>query len=61
MGDIPEMVTIKQAASRTGLSYDYLRKLCLQRQIVFVRAGTKYLINMGKLVAFLNGEEAGTA
>lgn len=57
MGDIPEMVTIKQAAARTGLSYDYLRKLCLQRQIVFVKAGCKYLINMGKLVAFLNGEE----
>lgn len=58
MNEIPEMVTIRQAAVRTGLSYDYLRKLCLQRKIVFVKAGTKYLINMGKLAAFLNsGEE----
>ena len=26
---IPEMVTIKEASHRTGLSYDYLRKQCL--------------------------------
>ena len=57
MVTIPEMITIKQAAARTGLSYDYLRKLCLQRKIIFVRAGNKYLINMEKLAAFLNGED----
>ena len=27
---IPEMLTIKEAAGRTGLSYDFIRKLCLQ-------------------------------
>lgn len=57
---IPTMVSIKEASSRTGLSYDYIRKLCLQKKIVFVKAGSKYLINLEKLVIFLNeGEEPG--
>lgn len=56
---IPTMVTIKEAASRTGLSYDYIRKLCLQRKIVFVKAGCKFLINMERLIEYLNqGEQA---
>lgn len=59
---IPTMVSIKEASSRTGLSYDYIRKLCLQKKIVFVKAGSKYLINLEKLVTFLNeGEEPGEA
>ena len=56
---IPTMETIKAASEQTGLSYDYIRKLCLQGKIVYVRAGSKYLINMEKLVDFLNrGEPA---
>lgn len=51
---IPEMVTLKEASSRTGLSYDCLRKLCLNNQIVYFRAGTKYFINFGRLCEFLN-------
>lgn len=56
---IPVMLTIGQAADKTGLSYDFLRKLCLQGKISFVRVGSKYLINQEKLVSFLNGEMAG--
>ena len=55
--EIPEMISIRQAAARTGLSYDYIRKLCLQQKIVYVKAGTKYLVNFGKLIAFLNDGE----
>lgn len=55
---IPTMETLKTASELTGLSYDYLRKLCLQGKIVYVRAGSKYLINMEKLVDFLNRGEA---
>lgn len=54
--DIPTMVTIKEASSQTGVSYDFIRKLCLRNKIVFVKAGSKYLINLEKFVAFLNGE-----
>ena len=56
---IPEMLTIKEAAGRTGLSYYFLRKLCLQGRIAFIRVGGKYLVNMEKLADFLNGGAAG--
>lgn len=51
---IPEMVTIKECSKRTGVSYDWIRKLCIQGRIVHIRAGSKYLINFGKFVAYLN-------
>ncbi len=52
---IPEMVTIKEASHRTGLSYDYLRKQCLQGNLTHLRVGNgKYLINLDLLVDQLN-------
>lgn len=54
----PTMLTLNQAAEATGLSYDHLRKLCLQRKIVFIRAGSKYLVNAEKLVEYLETGEA---
>ena len=57
---VPRMVGITEASKQTGLSYDFIRKLCLQDKIVYVRAGVKYLINWDKLVEFLNqGEKNG--
>ena len=53
---IPVMLPIKEAAELTGLSYHFIRQLCLERKIVFVRAGNKYLINMDRFIDFLNGE-----
>lgn len=59
---IPTMITIKDASNQTGLSYEYIRKLCLQGKIVHVRAGRKFLVNMEKLVDYLNeGEPAAGA
>lgn len=52
---IPQMVTIKEAAQKTGLANFYIRQLCLQNKIIFVKAGRKYLINFAKLIEFLNG------
>lgn len=58
---IPKMIGISEASKQTGLSYDFIRKLCLQNKIVYVRAGVKYLINWDKLVEFLNqGEKNAT-
>ena len=52
---VPEMVTIKEASSRTGLSYDYLRKMCLRQKIKHIRVGNgKFLINFGCLIEWLN-------
>lgn len=57
---VPRMVGITEASKQTGLSYDFIRKLCLQDKIVYVRAGVKYLINLDKLLEFLNqGEKNG--
>ena len=56
---VPRMVGITEASKQTGLSYDFIRKLCLQDKIVYVRAGVKYLINWDKLVEYLNqGEQS---
>lgn len=52
---VPVMLTIREAAAITGLSYDFLRKLCLNNQIVYIKAGKKFLINQAKLFDFLNG------
>lgn len=57
MNNIPRMLKLKDASQETGLSYNFLRQLCLTNQIVFVRAGNKYFINMDKLIDFLNGEK----
>ncbi len=57
----PTMVGLAEASKRTGVSYDYLRKLCLQNKIVHIRAGVRYLINLEKLVEYLNSGEQGAA
>ena len=51
---VPTMVTLKEAAARTGMSYDFVRKLCLRGHIVHIRAGSKILVNLEKLTEFLN-------
>lgn len=51
------MVTLKEASSRTGISYDRLRKMCINRQIVHIKAGNKFLLNWDKLVDYLNAGE----
>lgn len=56
---MPVMLTIKQAAVETGLSYNFLRQLCLQNKIVFVKSGNKYFINSEKLTEYLNAGEKG--
>lgn len=53
---MPRMITIKQASIETGLAYERIRQLCLTKQIVFIKAGNKYLINAEKLADFLNGD-----
>lgn len=55
--NIPQMVSIREASDKTGVSYDALRKMCLNNQIVYIKAGNKFLINFGKLVEYLNTGE----
>ncbi len=55
---IPEMLTLEQTSKRSGLSYDALRKMCLNNKIVYIRVGKKFLINWNRFVDYLNGELA---
>ncbi len=49
-----EMLTLRETAERTGLSYGYLRKLCLQGVIVHIRCGKKIMVNFDRLAEMLN-------
>lgn len=53
----PQMATINEAAKITGLAKYYIRQLALQNKIKNVRAGKKILINVDKLIEFLNNGE----
>ena len=54
---VPRMVPIVVASRESGVTYEAIRKLCLQKKIAFIKSGTKYLINMDKFIDFLNCEE----
>lgn len=59
MSDLPIMMSLREAATQTGLSYDTLRHLCLSGRIAHMRVGTrggKFLVNYGMLVEFLSKE-----
>lgn len=52
---MPTMVTIGKAAELTGVTYSALRRWIKSGEFTFyVRAGTKYLVNLDRLVDFLN-------
>lgn len=54
---IPVVIPLREAAQRTGLSYDYLRRGCLTGRFTHVRAGSKILINLDRLVEYLEAGE----
>lgn len=51
---IPRMRTIKEAAAELGIPYHTIRQWCLEKKIIHIMAGNKYLVNLDKLVEFLN-------
>ena len=57
--DIPQMLTINRAAKAVNLSPYFIRQLVLQKNknIKFIKAGRKYLINFDSLIKFLNTGE----
>ena len=52
--NIPTMLTIKETAEKTHLAEAYIRRLVWNNQICYVRSGKKYLVNLEKLIDFLN-------
>ena len=51
---VPTMLPIREISAKTGVSYEAIRKLCLQRKIVFIKTGSKYLVNLEKFIDYLN-------
>ncbi len=54
--NIPQMLTINEAAKTTGLAKYFIRQLALQNKVKNVRAGKKILINLEKLIEYLNND-----
>ena len=53
MNAVPTMLTLRQAETTTGLSYEQLRRWANRGQVVSVRAGTRILINYDDLIRYL--------
>lgn len=52
---MPKMVTIRVAAEQTGLTYSCLRRWILEGTFpYYVKAGSKYFVNLERLAEFLN-------
>lgn len=54
---LPKMLTIKETAQVTGLHEHFVRQLVKQNRVTYVKAGCKTLINLDRLVEFLNEGE----
>ena len=53
---MPKMMTISQAAEKTGLSYHCIRQLILSGQFTgYIKSGNKYFLNEERFAEFLNG------
>lgn len=50
----PRMETIKNTAKLLGISENFVRKKVLSGEIVAVKAESRYLVNVDKLVEYLN-------
>ena len=59
MNNIPTMMTKRQAARETGLSYRMISDLVKADKIVYVQVGNRTLINFDKLVEYLQVGEGG--
>ena len=51
---IPHMATIKETAKLFGLAEHFVRQLVIKGEVVAVKAGCKYLVNVDRLAEYLN-------
>ena len=50
---LPMMLTLKEASKVSGLSYEGLRRLCLEGKLVHVRICRKIFVNQDKMREYL--------
>ncbi len=53
---IPRMETIKNTAKILGLTEGFVRHKVLAGEVVSVKAGNRYLVNIDKFIDYLNGK-----
>ncbi len=51
---LPTMLTICETTELTGLTDYSIRRLIKESKIVYIKVGSKYLVNFESLVAYLN-------
>jgi len=52
---MPKMLTLREAAKETGLTYNCLRRWILSGEFqYYLKSGNRYLVNMDRLAEFLN-------
>lgn len=51
---IPQMETIKTTAKIFGLPENFIRQKVIHGEVVAVKAGCKYLVNVDKFAEYLN-------
>lgn len=54
---VPKMATINEASKITGLAKYFIRQLAITNKVKTIKAGNKYLINVDKLIDFLNADD----
>ncbi len=52
---LPIMLSVTDAASRSGLAVYRVRVLCAEGAVQSIRCGRRILVNMDSLAAYLNG------
>lgn len=56
---MPPTAPLRKTAEATGLSYYWLRKMCLEKKVASVRCSGKIYINLDSLAELLNGNDQG--
>lgn len=56
--NIPRMRSITEVSTETGIPYHTIRQWCLEKQIVHIKAGNKYLVNLDRFIDYLNTGDA---
>ena len=51
---VPRMRSIIEVSKETGIPYHTIRQWCLEKKIIYAKAGSKYLINLDRFIEFLN-------
>lgn len=56
----PLLLSLNELQKKTGLNYNFLRKMIIEeKKVVYVKVGSKYLINYNSFLELLRGDKDG--